>query len=31
MKIGATLKPGENGTKELVRKYGEQLICVRYR
>ncbi len=25
------LQPGQNGTKALVRKYGERLICVRYR
>jgi hypothetical protein len=26
-----TLKPGRSGTRELVEKYGEQLVCVRYR
>jgi len=31
MDIRATLKPGANGTKGLVREYGEQLVCVRYR
>lgn len=31
MKIRATLKPGANGTRGLVREYGEQLVCVRYR
>lgn len=25
------LKPGQNGTKQLVQKYGDQLVCVRYR
>jgi len=25
------LKPGENGTKRLLEKYGDRLICVRYR
>ncbi len=25
------LKPGQPGTKRLVRQYGEQLLCVRYR
>ena len=25
------LQPGQNGTKALVRKYGERLVCVRYR
>ncbi len=24
------LKPGEEGTEELVAKYGEALVCVRY-
>jgi hypothetical protein len=31
MKIRAILKPGQNGTKEYVKKYGDALICVRYR
>ncbi len=31
MKIKATLKPGQNGTKRLVEKYGSRLVCVRYR
>ena len=31
MDIRATLKPGMNGTKTLLREYGEQLVCVRYR
>jgi hypothetical protein len=26
-----TLKPGRSGTRDLVEKYGEQLVCVRYR
>jgi hypothetical protein len=25
------MQPGQNGTKALVRKYGERLVCVRYR
>ncbi len=25
------LKPGQKGTKNLVAKYGEALLCVRYR
>jgi hypothetical protein len=25
------LKPGQNGTKALVKKYGDALVCVRYR
>jgi hypothetical protein len=31
MDIRATLKPGVNGTMGLLREYGEQLVCVRYR
>ena len=31
MDVKATLKPGQRGTKELVEKFGERLICVRYR
>jgi len=31
MDIKATLKPGQKGTKRLVDKYGERLLCVRYR
>lgn len=23
--------PGSNGTKKLVERYGERLVCVRYR
>ena len=31
MNVKSMLKPGQNGTKELVKKYGDQLVCVRYR
>ncbi len=31
MKSYAHIKPGRNGTKGLVEKYGDSLICVRYR
>jgi len=31
MDIKATLHPGQNGTKELQAKYGDKLVCVRYR
>ena len=31
MEIKTTLLPGQNGTKSLLRQYGEQLVCVRYR
>ena len=27
----ATLKPGQNGTKRFVDKYGDRLVCVRYK
>jgi hypothetical protein len=26
-----TLKPGQRGTKKLMKEYGDRLICVRYR
>ena len=31
MRTSRTLAPGQPGTKKLVEKYGERLICVRYR
>jgi hypothetical protein len=31
MNIRAILKPGANSTMGLLREYGEQLVCVRYR
>ena len=31
MEIKATILPGQNRTKQLLRQYGEQLVCVRYR
>ena len=31
MKIRLRLKPGQNGTRKLLQKYGDRLICVRYR
>lgn len=31
MKTYKHLKPGQGGTKRLVDKYGDTLICVRYR
>lgn len=31
MKTRLTLKPGQNGTKKLLDKYGERLLAVRYR
>jgi len=31
MKSHKHLKPGQKGTKRLVEKYGDSLLCVRYR
>ena len=31
MRTGKKLKPGAPGTKKLLEKYGESLVCVRYR
>lgn len=31
MQTRLTLKAGERGTKKLVARYGERLVCVRYR
>jgi len=31
MDVRKTLHPGDMGTKHLLEKYGEQLVCVRYR
>lgn len=31
MQIKATMKPGQNGTKRYLKKYGDKLICVRHR
>jgi len=31
MKTLRILKPGQPGTKKLLHKYGESLVCVRYR
>jgi hypothetical protein len=31
MKTRTKLKPGQNGTKKYVAKYGDALVCVRYR
>lgn len=31
MKAYAHLKPGQNGTLRLQKKYGDALLCVRYR
>jgi len=31
MEIKATLQPGQKGTRQLLKTYGDQLVCVRYR
>ena len=31
MKAHSHLKPGQKGTRRLVEKYGDSLVCVRYR
>ncbi len=31
MQVKSKLLPGENGTRGLLKQYGEQLVCVRYR
>lgn len=31
MKSRLKLKPGQKGTKAMVEKYGDALVCVRYR
>jgi hypothetical protein len=30
METRLTLRPGQPGTRKLVEKYGERLVCVRY-
>lgn len=30
METRLTLRPGQNGTKKLVARFGERLVCVRY-
>ena len=31
MRTHVTLQPGQKGTKKLCERYGDQLVCVRYR
>jgi len=31
VEVKTTLAPGQNGTKQLLKQYGGQLVCVRYR
>ena len=31
MKVKRIVKPGQPGTKKLLERYGENLVCVRYR
>jgi len=30
-RVGLHLRPGQKGTKQLVARYGDRLVCVRYR
>jgi len=30
METRATLRPGQKGTRKLLERYGERLVCVRY-
>lgn len=31
MEVIKTLRPGDSGTKKLTARYGDRLVCVRYR
>jgi hypothetical protein len=31
VRVQVTLQPGQKGTKKLYDRYGDQLVCVRYR
>ncbi|AUM14692.1 hypothetical protein [Ketobacter alkanivorans] len=31
MDVIKTLRPGDSGTKKLTERYGDRLVCVRYR
>jgi hypothetical protein len=31
MQVRKKLKPGQDGTRSLLDKYGDQMVCVRYR
>jgi hypothetical protein len=31
MRVRLKLKPGQRGTKRLLKQYGDRLLCVRYR
>ena len=31
MEVKATIAPVQNGTQQLLKQYGDQLVCVRYR
>ncbi len=30
-RVRLSLRPGKDGTKRLLARYGKQLVCVRYR
>ena len=31
MRVGQTLRPGQRGTRRFVQRFGDRLVCVRYR
>ena len=31
MRVRLKLKPGQRGTKHLLKQFGDRLVCVRYR
>jgi len=31
MEVVKTLRPGDSGTKKLTERFGDRLVCVRYR
>lgn len=31
MRVGQTLRPGQRGTRRYVERFGDRLVCVRYR
>jgi hypothetical protein len=31
MEVKATLAPGQNVAEQLLKQYGDQFVCVRYR
>lgn len=31
LRVGQTLRPGQRGTRRFIERYGDELVCVRYR